>query len=220
MQKPPAHDSFVNEALPVAEYEKVLQQNNFAGRTVGEILDAIAKIADANRKGEEFEKLTQWALPLIKPLEIKHPVKNLGARDIGVDLVAQNNSGKQVAVQCKFYTTGNIQRPALQSFVAGAEQRKIKIKWIVCGHHILGGVAADYARTKNIKIIDLRQYREVVLTTKKRKSRAPNDLQKPAIENVLRGFQNAEAGDKRGKLIMACGTGKTFVASPTTICYN
>ena len=38
--------------------------------------------------------------------------------------------------------------------------------------------------------------------------KAPRDYQKEAIKNVIDGFKNAD----RGKLIMACGTGKTYTS--------
>lgn len=209
--------SFLSTEVDPVAYEKILAQNNFSGRSVGQILDAIAKIPDDKtvEKGSKFEELTQWALPLVKSVEIKSVRKPRG-QDIGVDLIATHASGHEIAIQCKFYTTRPIAWGDISTFIGAARQEGVKEKWLICGGKGLShNIITHKSGFDDVKIIDLRQYRDTVLTTKAQKFHAPLPLQQAAIDKVLDGFANAEVGehgDKRGKLIMACGSGKTFTA--------
>ncbi len=209
-----SQESFLSTGVDTAAYEKILKQNNFAGRTVGEVLTAISSIQDNTEKGLKFEKLTQWALPLAKSAEIKSVIKPRG-QDIGADLIATSTSGHEIAIQCKFYTSRNIQRNDFLTFLAAAKRKKIKTKWLVCGGKGISDDAKDFTKDYGIQIVDLRQYGNTKLTTKPQETRSPLPLQKEAIDAVVQGFTNAksgEHGERRGKLIMACGTGKTFTA--------
>jgi len=215
MSTQPAQDAFLSTEVDTKAYEKILRQNNFAGRTVGEVLTAIAVIPDHNvKKGIKFEKLTQWALPLARSAEIKSVQKPRG-RDIGLDLIATGDDGAKVAIQCKFYTAQNIHRNELLKFRDAAEAKNIENKWLVCGGRGIGDEAKKFTERHNIRTVDLRQYRDTVLTTRPPKVRAPLPLQQEAIDEVVRGFAGAKPGkhgERRGKLIMACGTGKTFTS--------
>ncbi|MDD9857086.1 MAG: DEAD/DEAH box helicase family protein, partial [Gammaproteobacteria bacterium] len=208
-------EAFLSTQVDAAVYEETLRRNNFAGRTIGDVLTAIAVIPDSNlKKGLKFEKLTQWALPLARSAEIKSVRKPRG-KDIGMDLVATGEDGAKVAIQCKFYTTQNIRRNELLKFRDAAEEKNIETKWLVCGGRGIGDEAKKFTERNNIRIVDLRQYRDTVLTTRPLQIRAPLPLQKEAIDAVVQGFTSArpgEHGDRRGKLIMACGTGKTFTS--------
>ncbi len=201
--------SFISTEVDTTIYEKILKQNDFDGRTIGQVLNAIAAISDDKNveKGAQFEKLTQWALPLIKATEIKKVSKPRG-KDIGADLIATSESGHDIAIQCKFYTTRNIRRNDFVTFLAAANRKKITTKWLVCGGMGISKDAEDFIHDEGIQIIDMRTYRDTVLTIKKPEPRQPHPLQQTAIDAVLQGFANAE----RGKLIMACGSGKTFTA--------
>ncbi len=208
-----------SEFLPgftAAEYEKHLQLHDFDGKTVGEKLDEFAQISDANvEKGKKFEQLTQWALPLISDLGITS-VKSPRSTDIGVDLIATHEDGYQIAIQCKFWTTRNITWKDISTFIGAAKQADIAEKWLVFGAlgFSINAVTTD-AGFDDVKVIDMRNYSDTVLTIEPRKIHEPLKLQKPAINTVANGLKNAEPGkhgDRRGTLIMACGTGKTFTA--------
>ena len=61
----------------------------------------------------------------------------------------------------------------------------------------------------------MRQFFDTTLTTAPQKPRQPLPLQRDAIDAVINGLQNAKPGahgERRGTLIMACGSGKTFTA--------
>ena len=209
-----SQESFLSTEVDNATYENILKQNNFAGRTVSEVLTAIASIENNTEKGNKFEKLTQWALPLIKSAEIKSVIKPRG-QDIGADLIATSQSGHEIAIQCKFYTSRNIRRNDFVTFLAASERKRIKTKWLVCGGKGISDDAKDFIRDNEIQIVDLRQYGNTKLSTKPQEVRSPLPLQEEAIDTVVRGFTNAKPGkhgERRGKLIMACGTGKTFTA--------
>ena len=204
--------SFLPTEVNTETYEKILKQNNFTGRTIGQVLDIIRTILDNTEKGNKFEKLTQWALPLIKDTEIESVHAPRG-QDIGVDLIATDNNNNKIAIQCKFYTTSNITRGDIHAFAAGAKEKQINTKWLVCAASGVSDTAMKYIKDYEIKIIDLRKYRDTILTHKPSPVRDPFNLQEDAINAVVAGFTNAKPGihgDRRGKLIMACGTGKTF----------
>ena len=202
--------SLLSTKIDAAEYEKNLEQQGLRDRTVGAVLADIAKIPDDHvTKGKKFEDLTQWALPLIKSAEIQIVQKPRG-RDIGIDLIATHAGGYKIAIQCKFYTTRTISWRDISTFIGAAKQEGIKEKWLVCGakglsHNInTAGKGFD-----DVKIVDLRQYLDAVLTTTPPEPREPLPLQQEAIDFVLQGFTNKA---ERGTLIMACGSGKTFTA--------
>ncbi len=129
------------------------------------MLDALAGVEDNAEKGIKFEKLTQWALPLARSAEIESVQKPRG-KDIGMDLVATGEDGAKVAIQCKFYTTQNIRRNELLKFRDAAEDKSIETKWLVCGGRGIGDEAKKFTERNNIRIVDLRQYRDTVLTTR------------------------------------------------------
>lgn len=192
-----------------ADTQKILADNDWDGKTIGEVLDKIARIDDDNmQKGREFERLTQLALPLIKALEIKSVIKPSG-RDLGVDLIATANSGERIGIQCKFYTQRNITLKSIAHIQAAGELKNVDEMWLVCGAKGLASEAQQYINKAGMTIIDLRQYAKVVLSVKKPEPRVLKKLQQEAHDAVLQGFGG---GAERGQLIMACGTGKTFTS--------
>ena len=64
----PQQTEFLPAGTTAAEYEKQLDRHDFAGKTVGQKLDECRRNRRTTiaEKGAQFEKLTQWALPLIK----------------------------------------------------------------------------------------------------------------------------------------------------------
>ncbi len=212
----PQQTEFLPAGITAAEYEKQLALHDFVGKTVGQKLDEFAKIPDDKaEKGAQFEKLTQWALPLIKSLEIASVKKPKGG-DIGVDFIATHNDGYKIAIQCKFWTSKNIYWGDISTFIGAAKQAGIEEKWLVCGAK---GLSSNIDTTKpgvsEVKVIDMRQFCDTTLTTAPREPRQPLPLQRDAIDAVVNGLQNAKPGahgERRGTLIMACGSGKTFTA--------
>ena len=143
--------------------------------------------------------------------------------DIGIDLVARESNGEYCAIQCKcFAEDTRVTKPQIDSFVA-ASAGKLFTKRILV--HTGSELGTNVRRTieplgPNFQVIgyghlasrpvdwpDLRH--EVPEQLDYRIERfSLRDHQKEAFNDVINGFKDAD----RGKLIMACGTGKTFTA--------
>ena len=143
--------------------------------------------------------------------------------DIGIDLVAEERDGGYCAIQCKCYAENTrVSKGDLDKFIfASARQPYTSRIFVDTGsdwspnlHRALDGVepacqrisAADLA-SRPVKWPDLSleapeqlDYQQEQFALRKHQEEAFND--------VVNGFKDAD----RGKLIMACGTGKTFTA--------
>lgn len=158
-----------------------------------------------NEPDFELEGVWRWAQwPQRKRLT------GLSGQDIGVDLVALHRDGTWIAIQCKCYaSTHRVTKADVQSFLAGSLQEVFGLRWIVTTSR-WGRTAENLIQDTNVRRIDFRSYQDRRITAKevKRPVREPWPLQREAIESVLQGLEHHD----RGRLIMACGTGKTFTA--------
>ncbi|ACM03922.1 DEAD/DEAH box helicase [Cereibacter sphaeroides] len=143
-------------------------------------------------------------------------------KDIGIDLVSKlRNEDGFAAIQAKFYTADTrIQKAHIDSFISASGKepfrRRIVLdttehEWSANAEEMIRGQAIPVVR---IGLTDLRESRidwtifeargEIVLAA--RKTLMPH--QRDALAHVRDGLAKAD----RGKMIMACGTGKTFTA--------
>ena len=206
------------------------------------ILDKYRKIAFSERdKGDRFERLMQAYLKTDPKYasKFKHvwmwnefPGKiDLGGGDTGIDLVALTHEGDYWAVQCKcFQEDSLIDKPAVDSFLSTSSRefkneqmqttRFAQRLWISTTNR-WGSNASEAIRNQNppvtrINLFDLVEapvdwdkleegvHGEAARTPKK--TLRPH--QKEALDKTHEHFKTHD----RGKLIMACGTGKTFNA--------
>ncbi|CAM1653688.1 DEAD/DEAH box helicase [Bartonella apihabitans] len=140
--------------------------------------------------------------------------------DKGIDLVAQTKKGELHAIQCKFYAPDHrIEKKDIDSFMAASGQRPFVNRFIICTTNHWGNNAEAMLENQQIPVskIDLAALEQSVIDWEKyapdkalvihdKKKLRPH--QETAVKNVLKGFETAD----RGKLIMACGTGKTFTS--------
>ena len=145
------------------------------------------------------------------------------ATDIGIDLVAQESSGEYCAIQCKcFAENTRITKPQIDSFIAASASRDFTKRILV---HTGGELGANVRRTieplgADFQVIgyghlagrpvnwpDLRQEHPEQLDYRQQPFKLMPH-QKEAFDDVVNGFEDSD----QGKLIMACGTGKTFTA--------
>ena len=193
-------------------------------------------------KGNRFERLMQAFLqsyPLYKN-KLKNvwlwedfPCKqSLGDIDLGIDLVAYTYEGDYWAIQCKCYAASTvIDKPAVDTFITtssrsfmdedGNERRFSFMLWIDTTEKGFNSNAEISITNQSIPFsrfglndllnaeIDWDELEngitgDAVLTNKK----TVRDHQKTAIDNAHEYFKTND----RGKLIMACGTGKTFTS--------
>ncbi|MBR1421447.1 MAG: DEAD/DEAH box helicase, partial [Selenomonadaceae bacterium] len=154
------------------------------------------------------------------------PLKNLiSANDIGIDLVAKNDLGEFVAIQCKCYDPNStVQKPDIDSFLATSSKsfgENQFIERILISTAPLGENARKATENQNppVKLIGLEELQNASVDWEKiehgefgKSARLPQKIlredQKDAIDAVQKYFQD----HSRGKLIMACGTGKTLVS--------
>ena len=148
---------------------------------------------------------------------------NNNERDTGVDIVArERNSGDLVAIQCKFYSPSRtIGLTELNKFLAKYSTTPFS-SGIFVSTSWKWGKNAENALLKRDKPVtrwgpDIFEnssidWKNFSLTRPnaliQRETKKIRDYQHQALEDTLEGFKTHD----RGKLIMACGTGKTFTA--------
>ncbi|MFV5509581.1 DEAD/DEAH box helicase [Acinetobacter sp. 197] len=148
--------------------------------------------------------------------------QGLSGKDTGIDLVATTKDGEFHAIQCKLYDTDRkVTKSEIDSFLSAASKTYFKRRIIVSTTHEWSDNALATLENQDPPVtkIDLEtlaqstidwslfaEKKEVVFKKKK----DLRDHQKAALVNVKIGLYDQKL--ERGKLIMACGTGKTFTS--------
>ena len=171
----------------------------------------------------EFSEIWLWS---------EFPFRSqFGGKDIGIDLVAKEVEGGYTAIQCKCYReTARIDKPEVDTFLSTSGKSFEDEDGELCAFtHRLWisttnkwtDVAEDTLKNQNPTVnrisltmledapvdwfeIDKGIYGEKARTSKK----TPRPHQTAALEKCHEYF----ADNDRGKLIMACGTGKTYTS--------
>ena len=147
--------------------------------------------------------------------------QGLDARDSGIDLVAQTRGTDEFhAIQCKFYAQDHrIQKRDIDSFFTASGKQPFTHRLIVSTALHWSEHAEDALRGQQppVSKIDLNDLENSQLDWGKyqpntepvfKPQKALREHQQTALNKVVRGLATAD----RGKLIMACGTGKTFTS--------
>lgn len=148
--------------------------------------------------------------------------QGLDAKDTGIDLVAKTRDTDEYhAIQCKFYAADyHLQKKDIDSFFTASGQKPFT-------HRLIVSTVTDWSTNAELALIgqqppvtriDLVDLENSQIDWAKYQPDTSEPVLKPkhglrphqqsAVTNVLLGFKEAE----RGKLIMACGTGKTFTS--------
>ena len=204
------------------------------------IIEKYRKISFSEHdKGNRFERLMQAYLQtdpkyvnLFKSIWLWnefHGKLDLGSSDTGIDLVALTHDGDYWAIQCKCYQANSlIDKPAVDSFLSTSsrEFKNENLQTTRFAHRLWisttnkwGSNATEAIRNQNppvtrINLFDLLEspvdWEKLDNGIHGEASRTPKKTlfphQKEALEKTHDYFKTAD----RGKLIMACGTGKTF----------
>ena len=144
-------------------------------------------------------------------------------KDMGIDLVAQERDGGYCAIQCKCYAEDKrISKADLDSFISESNREPYTARmfvdtgksWSTNLRKAIDGLqppcqrisAADLA-SRPVQWPNLSQQAPEQIDYQLETFRL-RAHQKEAFDDVINGFKESD----RGKLIMACGTGKTFTA--------
>ncbi|WP_252631218.1 DEAD/DEAH box helicase [Pseudomonas aeruginosa] len=147
--------------------------------------------------------------------------QGLSGKDAGIDLVARTQgTGEYHAIQCKLYAEDyKVQKKDIDSFFTASGKAPFSHRVIVTTTNNWSEHAEDALQGQQppVSKIDLQALEDsqvdwakyqpnqaVVLKARKQL----RDHQQTALNAVVAGLKDAE----RGKLIMACGTGKTFTS--------
>ncbi|MDR3153208.1 MAG: DEAD/DEAH box helicase family protein, partial [Deltaproteobacteria bacterium] len=192
-------------------------------------------------KGDLFEKLMVNFLRTYQVFDSKFrnvwqwtdfPYKSsISVHDVGIDLVALTADGEFIAVQCKCYKEdAYVDKAALDSFIASSgrwltvqEGKKVKFasRLLISTSNKWSKEAESSTRNQDppfsrISLTDLEEAQVNWEAMDRGESgpqaripqHEPKEHQKEAIEAFHRHFKTAD----RGRLILPCGTGKTFTA--------
>ena len=208
--------------------------------TISELLENFRKkFGNERDKGTAFEKLIKMYLehePAYTSMISKvwtwreFPYRdNIG--DTGIDLVAKTYDGQFWAIQCKFYNEDyEISKGDIDTFLAtsskyffvNGEKTKFDYRIIASTTTHYNHIAEQTLENQDppvgkIGLSDLQESQidwnntfrfnqegQIQMVEPKK----IKDYQQEAIDAVINGFLNND----RGKLIMACGTGKTFTS--------
>lgn len=190
-----------------------------------EYLEAkIRRDASGTLFGRDFEWICRWYLehaPLYRGKFRKvwrwADWPDRWGRDCGIDLIAETHDGKLWAVQAKAVAADHsITKAEVDSFLAESNRRQIAFRLLIATTDNLGPNARRTIdeQAKHVSFVGRGDLLNAGLVwpakvggTAPRLSRAkPRPHQRTAVAAVLRGFRS----HSRGRLIMACGTGKTL----------
>lgn len=199
--------------------------------TIHDILTEFREAATSNRDmGDKFERLIATYL-VTDPMQAERfsdvwlwgewPDRG-NQPDTGIDLVAKERAtGEYCAIQCKFYAKGHtVQKADIDSFFTASGKKPFTSRMIVAttefGKHAEEALVSQHVPVQRLDVADLENSpidwvhfslkRPDQMKLRTRKQLRPH--QRNALTHVMEGFAEAE----RGKMIMACGTGKTFTA--------
>ncbi|MEG1738593.1 MAG: type ISP restriction/modification enzyme [Odoribacter sp.] len=210
--------------------------------TFQKILDKFRKYAISERdKGDKFEILMQVYLQtdpkyatLFSTVWLWNEFpfrKDFGGKDTGVDLVARTYNGDYWAIQCKCYAEeATIDKPAVDSFLSTSSRSFIDDngKTVIFAHRLWisttnhwGTNAEEAIRNQQpaVSRIGLYHLENAPVDWAKLEQGLSGDSSRlikkklfPHQETALSQAHNYFKDFDRGKLIMACGTGKTFTS--------
>ncbi len=202
------------------------------------IKEKLHAIPNLRHKGSLFEKISKQFLQEhnsaneYESIDLWYDWKLRGKeRDKGIDIVIQTTSKEYIAVQCKFHQNSvsyNDISPFLTQLLSGVGEVRFKKGIIISTSNLTSeaikaieqirstgmGIDIDeiteedfiYSRIDWEKFDPTKTEDEIPLCDKKR----PRPHQKEAIEKTKEYFSDPK--NARGKLIMACGTGKTYTS--------
>jgi predicted helicase len=202
--------------------------------SINDVIDVLRQAPTNVDRGTLFEKLMVRYFELDPALtqQYDHVCRWIdwegrkGKPDTGIDLVArERDTGEYTAIQCKFYEpTTTLSKGDIDAFFTASGKKPFTNRVIISTTDKWGKNAEDALddQTTPVQRINMADIAEspidwdiawpqgnLTIDLAPAEKKQPRPHQVDAIDAVLKGFA---VGNDRGKMIMACGTGKTFTA--------
>ena len=183
--------------------------------------------ADSGKRGKQFEHFVKWFLKsdpewatLADKVWLWNDYPGQWGRDCGIDLVFKDKNEKTWAVQAKCYSPDyEITKSDVDKFLSESNRKEINHRLLIVTTDRIGANARQVLDGQEKPVIRYHRSHfesaavcypdsiERLSVGKRKPPPEPRPHQIEAIDNVISGFQATD----RGQLVMACGTGKTFV---------
>jgi predicted helicase len=210
----------------------MLKDGFMVSSSFGQVLDQLYFSAtDERDKGSKFERLMKRYLELepkyadqFSDVWLWNDWPDRGKQvDTGIDLVARDRyTGELTAIQCKFYDPQRrLEKKQIDSFFTAMGKTDFSYGMVVSttddwSKHAEEALEGQSKPTTRLRLQDLADstidWEQFNLSRPEQMARSdrkePRKYQREAINDVVTGFQDSD----RGKLIMACGTGKTYTS--------
>ena len=210
--------------------------------TFNQVIEKYRKISFSERdKGDRFERLMQRYLQtdpkfhfIFKEVWLWNEFpgkKDFGGKDIGIDIVARTSEGHYWAIQCKcFQEKSPIEKASVDSFLSTSSRTFLdendetvgfshrlwistSNKWSSNAEETIRNQSPPVSRVNLVDLmeapVDWKTLEEGLSGTDARPPKKDiRPHQKTAVDSTHEYFKDHD----RGRLIMACGTGKTFTS--------
>ncbi|WP_201408832.1 DEAD/DEAH box helicase [Mycobacterium paraintracellulare] len=183
---------------------------------------------DPRVRGKQFEHVCKWFLtndPMyrttLRKVWLWEEWTGRWGIDAGIDLVAEDHDGRLWAIQCKAYKPeSSITKADVDKFLAESSRAVFSYRLLIATtdnrHYVARRTMEDQEKKVGFvglselltSEVDWRTNPFDVRPSPPPKPANPREHQWEAIRNVLKGFTKSD----RGRLIMACGTGKTLTS--------
>ena len=181
-----------------------------------------------NTRGKQFERVCKWLLEndpryrdKLTKVWLWDDWPGRQGADYGIDLIAKDTDNKIWAIQAKCYASEySVTKSDVDSFLTASINKRIDNRLLIATTNRLARNAEKVIRDQNEVVpvqkllldgledasIEWPKHVSRLSTAKIRKPRKPRPHQQTAIRDVVNKL------DRRGQMIMACGTGKTLTA--------
>jgi len=200
--------------------------------TIHDVLEGLRGTAlDERDKGDRFERLVlnllrtepEWMNRFSNVWLWSEWPERAGRPDTGIDLVAKHTDRDgYAAIQCKFYDSAHrVSKGDLDTFLSASGGREFVSRYFFDTADNWNGTALETAAHQSVPVqrVDLAYLNEAKVDWSQYSWSTPEVLvpigpkqlrphQERALKDVCAGLKTHD----RGKMILACGTGKTFTS--------
>lgn len=183
--------------------------------------------SDIAKRGRQFEQFVKWFLTTdpewstqIDQVWLWDQWPGRWGADCGIDLVFRHKNGENWAVQAKCYAPDYyITKHDVDKFLSESNRKCIDHRLLIATTDLIGGNAKQVCDAQEKPIVRFLlsdferselEYPANISALAQGKRRAAPRPREHQIEAVIASAQGLHSAD-RGQLIMACGTGKTYV---------